>query len=52
MEFFNNLSQNETYKKIMKKPLSYNTGAVLLGITATIYLAVFKKAWSISGSRT
>ncbi len=52
MEFFNKLSQNETYKKIMKKPWSYNTGAVLLGITATIYLAVFKKAWSVSGPIT
>ena len=47
MNFFNNLSQNETYKKIMKKPFSYNTGAILLGITATLYLAVFKSAWSV-----
>ncbi len=52
MNFFNNLSQNETYKKIMKKPFSYNTGAILLGITATLYLAVFKSAWSVSGPFT
>ena len=49
MEFFNKLSQNETYKKIMKTPLSYETGAILLGITATVYLAIFKSAWSVSG---
>ena len=46
MEFFNRLSQNETYKKIMKTPLSYETGAILLGITATIYLAIFKSTWA------
>jgi yeeE/yedE family protein len=52
MEFFNRLSQNETYKKIMKTPLSYETGAILLGITATVYLAIFKSAWSVSGPFT
>lgn len=52
MEFFNKLSQNETYKKIMKTPLSYETGAILLGITATVYLAIFKSAWSVSGPFT
>ena len=52
MEFFNRLSQNETYKKIMKTPLSYETGAILLGITATVYLAIFKSAWSVSGPCT
>ncbi len=52
MEFFNRLSQNKTYKKIMKTPLSYETGAILLGITATVYLAIFKSAWSVSGPFT
>ena len=52
MEFFNRLSQNETYKKIMKTPLSYETGAIFLGITATVYLAIFKSAWSVSGPFT
>ena len=52
MEFFNRLSQNEIYKKIMKTPLSYETGAILLGIMATAYLAIFKSTWGISGPFT
>ena len=42
MEFFNNLSQNETYKKIMKKPLSYNIGIILGATLATLLASEFK----------
>lgn len=52
MTFFNNLSQNETYKRIMKTPLSYSAGAALLGITATAHLIIFKEAWGVTGSIT
>ncbi|BBM35889.1 hypothetical protein [Pseudoleptotrichia goodfellowii] len=52
MEFFNKLSQNETYKRIMKTPLSYGAGAMLLGIAVTAYLVIFKKAWGVTGSIT
>lgn len=52
MEFFNKLSQNKIYKKIMKTPLSYNAGAILLGVTVTAHLAVFKEAWSVTGPFT
>ncbi|EEY34948.1 YeeE/YedE thiosulfate transporter family protein [Pseudoleptotrichia goodfellowii] len=52
MEFFNKLSQNETYKRIMKTPLSYGAGAMLLGIAATAHLVIFKKAWGVTGSIT
>ena len=52
MTFFNNLSQNETYKRIMKTPLSYSAGAALLGITATAHLMIFKETWGITGPIT
>lgn len=50
MEFFNKLSQNDIYKRIFKNPLSYNAGAVLLGVLATAHLAVFGRAWGVTGT--
>lgn len=52
MEFFNKLSQNIIYKKLMKTPLSYNAGATLLGVAATAHLAIFNKAWGVTGTFT
>ena len=50
MNFFNKLSRNEIYKKIMKTPLSYSAGAMLMGVATTAHLAVFGKVWGITGT--
>lgn len=52
MEFFNKLSQNAIYRKLMKTPLSYNAGAALLGVAAIAHLAVFNRAWGVTGTFT
>ena len=50
MNFFNKLSQNEIYKKIIKTLLSYSAGAMLMGVATTAHLAVFGKVWGIIGT--
>ena len=44
------ISSNRFYKKLLKEPLTYVTGAVLLGVFATAHLAVFSKGWGVTSA--
>jgi hypothetical protein len=47
-EFFIKLGNNEVYKKLMKEPLTYVTGAVLLALFQIAHFAVFQSGWGVS----
>ncbi|SMF79575.1 hypothetical protein SAMN05661091_1728 [Paenibacillus uliginis N3/975] len=49
-EFWLKISSNRFYKKLLKEPLTYVTGAVLLAVFATAHLAVFSKGWGVTGT--
>ncbi|AZS18469.1 YeeE/YedE family protein [Paenibacillus lutimineralis] len=44
------ISSNRFYKKLLKEPFTYVTGAVLLGVFATAHLAVFSKGWGVTSA--
>lgn len=49
-EFFNKLGKHPIYKKIMKEPLSYGAGAVLLAVFAIAHFVIFNKAWGVTST--
>lgn len=48
--FWLKISSNRFYKKLLKEPFTYVTGAVLLGVFATAHLAVFSKGWGVTSA--
>ena len=48
-EFFDNLSQNQFYKKWLKDAWPYLTGAVLLSLFQIVTLATTGNPWGVSG---
>ncbi|WP_106766240.1 YeeE/YedE thiosulfate transporter family protein [Paenibacillus faecalis] len=49
-EFWLKITSNRFYKKLLKEPLTYVTGAVLLAVFATAHLAVFSKGWGVTSA--
>lgn len=47
-EFFKKLSKDPVYKKLLKDPLPYSMGAVLLAVFAIAHLTVFNSAWGVT----
>lgn len=47
-EFFIKVSSNPTYKKIMKQPLTYVAGAVLLAVLNTAHFVTMESGWGVS----
>lgn len=47
-EFFKKLSKNPIYKKLMKEPLSYGAGAVLLAVFGIAHFIIFGKPWGVT----
>lgn len=49
MEFFVKLGENPIYKKLLKDPLTYVAGAVLLAVLNTANLAAVGGVWGVTG---
>ncbi|RCX20382.1 hypothetical protein DFP94_103106 [Fontibacillus phaseoli] len=49
-QFWLEISSNRFYKRLLKEPLSYVAGAVLLAVFATAHLAVFSKGWGVTSA--
>lgn len=49
-EFWNKLGSNKFFKTLLKEPLTYVTGAVLLGIFQIAHLAVFDSGWGVTST--
>ena len=49
-EFFQKLSKNDFYKKLMKEPLTYVAGAVLLSVFQIAHLASLGSAWGVTSA--
>lgn len=49
-EFFKKISKNPIYKKIMKDPLPYSAGAVLLAVFAIAHFIVFGSPWGVTST--
>lgn len=49
-EFWLKISSNRFYKRLLKEPFTYVTGAVLLAVFATAHLAVFSKGWGVTSA--
>lgn len=47
-EFFIKLGNNPIYKKLMKEPLTYVAGAVLLGVFQIAHVAFFQHGWGVT----
>ncbi|QUL53506.1 YeeE/YedE family protein [Paenibacillus tritici] len=48
--FWLKISSNRFYKQLLKEPLTYVTGAVLLAVLAIAHLAVFSKGWGVTSA--
>ncbi|PAB60022.1 YeeE/YedE thiosulfate transporter family protein [Anaeromicrobium sediminis] len=48
-KFFNKVKDNEFYKKWLKTPYTYITGAVLLSLFQIVTLATTQNPWGVSG---
>ncbi|CAM3232622.1 YeeE/YedE thiosulfate transporter family protein [Streptobacillus felis] len=48
--YFKKLQKNPIYKRIMKDPLSYNTGATLLAVFAIAHFIFFDKTWGVTST--
>lgn len=49
-EFFLRLGNQETYKKLLKEPLTYLAGAMLLAILNIAHFAVLNSGWGVTSS--
>lgn len=47
-EFFIKLGNNEIYKKLMKEPITYVAGAVLLAVFQIAHFSIFQHGWGVS----
>lgn len=52
MKIFEDLNNNDLYRKIFIKPWSYRTGAILLALTGILHILLINSAWGISGAFT
>jgi uncharacterized protein len=48
-DFFNNLKTKDIYKRLFVNPLTYVTGAVLLGLFNIATFAALKHGWGVTG---
>lgn len=48
--FFIKLGDNRLYKKLMKEPLTYVAGAVLLAVFQIAHLALLNGGWGVTGT--
>jgi hypothetical protein len=48
--FFVELGKNPIYKKLMKEPLTYVAGAVLLAVFQIAHFAVLESGWGVTGT--
>lgn len=46
--FFKKISKNDIYKKLMKEPLSYGAGAVLLATFGIAHFIIFGRPWGVT----
>lgn len=49
-EFWLKLSKNKIYKTLLKEPLTYIAGAVLLSVFQIAHLAVFDSGWGVTST--
>lgn len=49
-EFWIKLGKNKTYKTLLKEPLTYVAGAVLLSIFQIAHLSIFDSGWGVTGT--
>ena len=49
-EFFIKLGDNSIYKRLMKEPLTYVAGAVLLAVLQTAHLAALGSGWGVTSA--
>jgi len=49
-EFFNRLSNNPTYKRLLKEPWTYVAGAVMLSFFQILHLNLMGSGWGASGA--
>ncbi|WP_026891982.1 YeeE/YedE thiosulfate transporter family protein [Lacrimispora aerotolerans] len=49
-EFFIKLGENPIYKKLLKEPLTYVAGAVLLSVFQIAHFTVFEKGWGVTST--
>lgn len=49
-KFFVKLSKNDTYQKLMKEPLTYVAGAVLLAVLQVAHFTVLGSGWGVTGA--
>lgn len=49
-EFFVRLGENQIYKKLLKEPITYVAGAVLLAVFQTAHFCIFGKGWGITSA--
>ena len=47
---FIRLEENETYKKLMKEPLTYMTGAVLLAVLQIAHFILLRGGWGVTST--
>lgn len=48
--FFIKLGKNETYQKLMKEPLTYVAGAVLLAVLQIAHFTLLNSGWGVTGA--
>lgn len=48
--FWLKISSNRFYKQLLKEPLTYVTGAVLLAVLSIAHLAVFSNGWGVTST--
>ena len=49
-QFFIKLGENSFYKKLLKEPLTYVTGAVLLAVLQIAHMSVLGKGWGVTST--
>lgn len=49
-EFFIKLGDHPIYKKLLKEPLTYVAGAVLLSVFQIAHFTVFEKGWGVTST--
>ena len=49
-EFWNKIGANPVYKRLLKEPMTYIGGAVLLSILQIAHLAVLNSGWGVTTS--
>lgn len=49
-QFLVKLGENSFYRKLMKEPLTYVTGAILLAVFQIAHVAIFQGGWGVTSS--